>query len=172
MAMSPHHNHRFRVFCATTGLALTLTATGLAVAPSHPAQAKDPLPGTNTLVTGKSFQSLWDSLEAAVAKNRMGLVASASASAGAKAQGFDIPGNAVVMVFRNDYARRMLAASTPAGIEAPLRFYLTENADGTGTLTYRTPSAVFAPYGNDDIDAMAAELDAIFEHIARDAMAE
>ena len=35
------------------------------------------------------------------------------------------------MVFRNDYAVRMLQASVPAGIEAPLRLYVTENADGT-----------------------------------------
>ena len=70
-------------------------------------------------------------------------------------RGIDIPGNAVVEVFRNDFAVRMLSASVPAGIEAPLRYYLTENADGSTTLTYRAPSAVFAPYGVSDLDAMA-----------------
>jgi hypothetical protein len=36
----------------------------------------------------------------------------------------------------NDYAVRVLALSTPAMIEAPIRFYVTENADGTATLSY------------------------------------
>lgn len=91
------------------------------------------------------------------------------ASQGAAARGIRIAGNAVVMVFRNDYAVRMLQASVPAGIEAPLRYYLTESADGTSTLTYRKPSAVFAPYGNAELDRMAAELDPIFAKIAQGA---
>jgi len=70
------------------------------------------------------------------------------------------------MVFHPKYAVRMLKASVAAGIEAPLRFYITENDDGTATLTYRKPSSVFAPYDNADLDAMALELDAIFASIA------
>lgn len=97
------------------------------------------------------------------------LVAQASASRGAAARGVRIPGNTVLMVFRNDYAVRMLQASVPAGIEAPLRIYVTENADGTASLTYRTPSAVFAPYRNDKLGEMAKELDPIVERIVRDA---
>lgn len=73
------------------------------------------------------------------------------------------------MVFRNDYAVRMLEASVAAGIEAPLRIYVTENADGTATLTYRMPSAVFAPYRNRALDEMAKELDVAFQNIVRDA---
>jgi uncharacterized protein (DUF302 family) len=73
------------------------------------------------------------------------------------------------MVFRNDYAVRMLQASVPAGVEAPLRLYVTENADGSATLSYRTPSAIFAPYGNAKLDAVAKELDPLFERIASDA---
>ena len=80
-----------------------------------------------------------------------------------------IPGNMVVGVYRPDFAVRMLDASVAAGIEAPLRFYITENADGTATLTYRKPSAVFAPYGVPALDEMAKELDAIFAKIAADA---
>ena len=79
-------------------------------------------------------------------------------------------GNLVLGVFRNDFAIRMLEASVPSGIEAPLRFYLTENADGTATLTYRTPSAVFAPYGSAALDEMARELDAIWARIVQDAI--
>ena len=127
------------------------------------------LPDTLTLASKHSFSTLVSRVEAAVARQKMGLVATASASAGAAGRGIKIPGNTVLMVFRNDYAVRMLQASVPAGIEAPIRIYITENADGTANLTHRTPSAVFAPYQSDKIDAMAAELDPIFERIARDA---
>jgi uncharacterized protein (DUF302 family) len=64
----------------------------------------------------------------------------------------------------------MLEASLEAGIEAPLRFYLTENVDGSSTLVYRKPSAVFAPYKNAKLDEMASELDEIWEKIVRDTL--
>jgi hypothetical protein len=38
----------------------------------------------------------------------------------------------------------MLEASVPAGTEAPIRFYVTEDADGAASLTYRLPRAAFA----------------------------
>ena len=64
----------------------------------------------------------------------------------------------------------MLKASVPAGIEAPIRFYITEDpASGKATLTYRTPSGVFGPYKNTDRVAMAKELDVIFAKIVADA---
>lgn len=126
-------------------------------------------PGTIIVKTRHGFDGLVTRLEKAIADNKMGLVARASASRGAAARGVKIPGNAVLMVFRNDYAVRMLEASVPAGIEAPLRLYVTENSDGTASLTYRMPSAVFAPYGSPALDKMAKELDAVFRSIVRDA---
>jgi uncharacterized protein (DUF302 family) len=79
----------------------------------------------------------------------------------------------VVGVYRPDFAVRMLAASVPAGIEAPIRFYITENGDGTATLSYKKPSAVFAPYtdGGAALRELAAELDTLFAKIAREAAA-
>lgn len=127
------------------------------------------LPGTRSLPTRFGFDTLVSRTEGAIETHKMGLVAKASASQGAAGRGIKIPGNAVLMVFRNDYAVRMLDASVAAGIEAPLRLYVTENADGTSSLSYRAPSVVFAPYGNPKLDAMARELDPIFERIARDA---
>ena len=118
------------------------------------------------------FAALVGRLEEAVKANKMGLLTAASASDGAKVQGFTIPGNRVIGVFRNDFARRMLAASIPAGIEAPIRFYISENADGTSTLSYKTPGAVFAPYFDGaaaDLKTLAAELDVIFAKIAEEA---
>ncbi|MDD2919519.1 DUF302 domain-containing protein [Rhodoferax sp.] len=127
------------------------------------------VPGTQTLASKHDFKTLVARTEAAIGAQKMGLVASASASAGAAGRGITIPGNTVLMVFRNDFAVRMLQASVPAGIEAPIRLYVTENADGTASLSYRTPSAVFAPYKSEQLDAMAVELDPIFERIVRDA---
>lgn len=131
--------------------------------------AEYPHPGTVMVPTTHKFDALLARLEKAVADNGMGLVAQASASRGAASRGVKIPGNAVLEVFRNDYAVRMLEASVPAGIEAPLRIYVTENPDRTATVVYRLPSAVFAPYGNDKLNAMARELDPIFQKIIRDA---
>ena len=148
-----------RVFALTT----LLLVGGLAQA------AQAPYPGTRSVSTRYGFEALVARVEAAVVAQKMGLVATASASAGAAGRGIKIPGNSVLMVFRNDFAVRMLQASVPAGIEAPIRLYVTENPDGTASLTYRTPSALFAPYKSDKLNEMAAELDAIFDRIARDA---
>ena len=128
-----------------------------------------PYPGTKVIQTSHSYQGLVERLPQAVKKNKMGVVARASATVGAKSIGVTIPGNMVVMVFHPKFAIRMLEASVPAGIEAPLRFYITENTDGTATLTYRTPSSVFGPYKNTALDEMAKELDGIFDTIAADA---
>jgi uncharacterized protein (DUF302 family) len=124
--------------------------------------------GTKTVVTGQSFDETVSRLEKSITDNKMGLVAQASASKAAASRGVKIPGNTVLMVFRNDFAVRMLKASVPAGIEAPLRIYVTEGTDGS-SVTYRTPSATFAPYGNAELDALARELDPIFDKIVADA---
>lgn len=119
-----------------------------------------------------SFAQLVERTEAAVKSNQMNIVNFASATDGAKAQGFTILGNRVLGVYRNDFARRMLAASIAAGIEAPIRIYLTEGKDNLATLSYRTPSTMFAPYfddGGDALKTMAGELDVIFAKIVVDA---
>ncbi len=157
------HPSTRRCFPRAAGLFAVLFS--LAAAADNPT----PFPGTHVIKTGYSYQALVEKLPEAVARNKMGVVARASATLGAKSIGVTIPGNMVVMVFHPRYAIRMLAASVPAGIEAPLRFYITEGADGNATLTYREPSSVFAPYENAELDAMARELDAIFARIAADA---
>jgi uncharacterized protein (DUF302 family) len=119
--------------------------------------------------TEKSFDALVAAVEEAVTANEMIVVTRACASCGAASRAIRIPGNMVLGVFRNHFAVRMLQASVPAGIEAPIRFYVTEEEDGTASLHYRTPSDVFAPYDGDGLDAVAAELDTIFARIAADA---
>ena len=118
--------------------------------------------------TTLGFDALIEKLEAAISEENMGLVTAPSASAGAAGRGIDIPGNRVVGVYRNDFAVRMLEASIAAGIEAPIRFYVTENADKTATLSYKTPSHVFGPYieeGGQPLMELAVELDGIFANI-------
>jgi uncharacterized protein (DUF302 family) len=150
-----------------TLLIALLIAAGTIAAPVWALEAGDfPYPGMRVVATPHGFAALVKRLDAAIEANGMFAVTRASASVGAKRRGVDIPGNMVVGVYRNDFAVRMLAASIPAGIEAPLRFYLTANGDGTASLSYRAPSAVFAPYGSAELDAMAQELDTIFAAIA------
>lgn len=135
------------------------------------AAAGEPPPGTVVLATPHSYSTLLDRLDLAVDAAGMVVVARASATIGAAQRGLTIPGNAVVMVFRNDFALRLLAADEAAGIEAPLRFYITEAGDGTARLRYRLPSAVFAAYGAPALVPLAAELDAILAQIAATAVA-
>ncbi len=129
--------------------------------------------GWRVLKTGHQFETLVKRLEDSVKANKMGLVTAASASAGAAGQGIKILGNRIIGVYRNDFARRMLTASIAAGIEAPIRFYITENEDQTATLSYKLPSTVFAPYfheGGEDLRKLSAELDEIFARISDQAV--
>lgn len=161
--MSIHSS--YRALCR----ALVLSAA-LGFAHSAVADSVQPSSGMRASTSRNGFDQTVSRLEQAIKDNGMGLVAQASASRAAAGRGVKIPGNAVLMVFRNDYAVRMLKASIPAGIEAPLRLYVTENADATTGVSYRAPSAVFAPYANPELDAMARELDPVFEKILRDAL--
>ena len=147
---------------------MTLLAA-LALAAAARADNPTPYPGTQVIKTTHPYAGLIERLDKAISENGMGVVARASATLGARSLGITIPGNMVVMVFHPRFAVRMLEASVPAGIEAPLRFYITENPDGTATLTYRAPSSVFGPYENAALDKMAGELDEIFSRIAKGA---
>ena len=150
---------------------LTASVMASVVAPARALEAGDfPVSGYHVMATPHGFAALVKRLNAAIKSNGMFAVTRASASAGASSRGITIPGNMIIGVYRNDFAVRMLEASIPAGIEAPLIFYVTENADGTASLSYRAPSATFAPYGSAALDEMAGELDILFAKIAADAV--
>ncbi len=134
------------------------------------AEVATPYPATVVVDTGRPFAEFVKKLEAAIGDNKMGIVARACATCGARSIGVTIPGNRVIMIFRPDFAVRMLKASVAAGIEAPLRLYVTERPNGLARLTYRLPSGVFAPYRVAALDAMAGELDKILARIVADAM--
>jgi uncharacterized protein (DUF302 family) len=144
--------HRF------VGVALAV-ALGLAASPASSQE------GRVTAVSRAPFAKVAQALEQAIADEKMALVCHANAQRGAAARGVTIKGNQVMMVFRNDFAVRLLAADPAAGFEAPIRIYLYENADGTATVTHLRPSAVLAPYAHPEVRAVAAELDPIFRKI-------
>ncbi|MEM8838890.1 MAG: DUF302 domain-containing protein [Pseudomonadota bacterium] len=132
-------------------------------------------PGFVASRTPHKYDVLYDQLKEAIKANGMGHITTASATLGAKGAGIVIPGNRIVGVYNNSWARRMLKSSIQAGIEAPIRFYLTENADGSSTLSYKTPTHVFSPYfaeADADLKVMAEELDAVFQAIFNQTIAK
>jgi uncharacterized protein (DUF302 family) len=133
-----------------------------------PALAQD---GRITATSRAPFHKVAEALEKAVTEHKMAVVCHANAQRAAAARGVTIRGNQVLMVFRNDFAVRLLAAEPQAGFEAPIRIYVYENADGTATVSYVPPSAVLGPYKHSEVKAVAAELDPIFKAIVDGALA-
>ncbi|MGC1427124.1 MAG: DUF302 domain-containing protein [Albidovulum sp.] len=153
----------FRIALAAVIIAFGLGANAQGIAPRD---------GWVVVSTPHDFATMTERVVGAAKTATIAIVTQASASDGARSQGIEIAGNRVFGLFRNDYARRMLAASVVAGIEAPIRLYLTENSDGTTTLSYKTPTAVFAPYadeGGEALAALAGELDTVFAALVADA---
>ena len=151
-----------------TALVATVALTSVGWLTAVPAYAQD---ARITAVSRAPFQKVAEALERAIAEEKMGLVCHANAQRGAAGRGVTIKGNQVLMVFRPDFAIRLLAADPRAGFEAPIRIYLYENADGTTTVSYLPPSAVFAPYRNPEVQTIGAELDPIFKAIVDRALA-
>ena len=133
------------------------------------AQSVTPRDGWVVMPTNKPYAQLVKDVVAAVKANKMGVVTQAGPTGAAKKRGIDIPGNRVIGVFNNVYAVRIINLNMAAMIEAPVRMYVTENEDGTATLSYKTPTLVFTPYfaeSDPDLGVAASELDAIFHTIA------
>ncbi len=142
---------------------------GIAVSFWQLAAAQDPQRAV-VVNTGQPFAPFAEKLRSAAIGNGMGIVAEACAHCGAKAVlDMEIPGNRVVMIFHPRYAVRLLEANVDAGIEAPLRLYLTERPDGTARLSYERPSRTFAGYGGKGLAELAAELDDVVDRIVRQA---
>ncbi len=154
---------------AAIGVTAALLAAPLAAETSWPEQGWEVHP------TAMSYATLLDELKAAVEAEGMFVVTEAGPTAAAANRGVTIPGNRVVGVFRNDYAVELLRLSVPAMIEAPIRFYVTEDPDGSATLSWKTPSHVLAPYIGEDgeeLETIAEELDDVFSGIASRATEE
>ncbi|MEL6618742.1 MAG: DUF302 domain-containing protein [Pseudomonadota bacterium] len=152
-----------RLFVAATAFCLSVIPALADLAPR---------PGWSVTPTSKDFATLVGAVKTAAKANKMGVVTQAGPTGAAAKRGIDIPGNRVIGLFNNVYAVNILRLSTAAMIEAPIRMYVTENSDGTATLSYKKPSTVFAPYVDEagpDLTRMAAELDAIFAAISAQA---
>jgi len=134
-----------------------------------PVKAENPTPysGTKVIETGQPFGAFIEKLTAAIKANKMGIVGNACATCGAKNIGVTIPGNRVIMIFNPHFAVRMLKASEAAGIEAPVRLYVTEQPNGKARLTYRMPSHLFGAYKVPALDEMGKELDVIIARIVK-----
>ena len=128
-------------------------------------------PGWSVHRTSHSYKDLIVRVKSAVKKEKLAVVTEAGPTGVAKSRGIDIPGNRVLGIYNNDFAVRVIRLSVPAMIEAPIRMYVTENLDGTATLSYKKPSHVFAPYFAEapDLRDIASELDERFDRISQDA---
>jgi uncharacterized protein (DUF302 family) len=147
-----------------------LLALALAAPAAHAESATvlSPPEGWEVEATDKSYEALLSDLKAAVAAEDMGVVTEAGPTEVAASRGETIPGNRVVGVFRNDFAVTIIRAAPTAMIEAPIRFMVMEEPDGSATLAWERPSSVFAPYmdeGGQTLRTAASELDGIFEAI-------
>ena len=157
---------------------LITALTMLVMAISAPASAMDisSQPGWKATRSTHDYATLVKRVNAAAKSHKIGIVTRASATVGAiKVLKKKIPGNMVIGLYHPRFAIPMLEASIAAGIEAPIRVYITENSDGTATLSYKTPSFVFAPYmqeGGDKLKSLAAELDKLFASLAAEATAK
>lgn len=154
---------------AAIGIGAMLVAAPLAAETPWPEQ------GWEVHATSMPYATLLDRLKAAVEAEGMFVVTQAGPTEAAADRGVEIPGNRVIGVFRNDYAVELLDQNVPAMIEAPMRFYVTEEDDGSATLSWKTPSHVLSPYaeeGGDELAAIGEELDAVFAAIAARAVDE
>lgn len=162
------HNMVLRLALAL--VLVTATTPGMA-------ETRWPDEGWRVITTQQSYSTLTSHLKDAVTDNDMGIVTDVGPTQAATKRGVTIPGNRVVGVFRNDFAVDILRLSVPAMIEAPIRFYVTENGDGTATLSWKQPSGVFSPYiariddrnRAESLSDIAGKLDTIFADIAEDA---
>lgn len=157
---------RTSLYAAILGLALGSQA--------HAGPLPDQVDGWAMFKTSHQWQALGKRVTAAIKASPINKLSQASATMGARSLGKTIKGNMIIFAYGPQFAVRMLDASIAAGMEAPLRFYITENDDGGSTLSYKIPSIVFDPYddGGAALDEMAAELDDIFATIAAEAAAE
>ncbi|MDB2407476.1 DUF302 domain-containing protein [Jannaschia sp.] len=148
-------------------------AAALALLLALPAAAQEvadlaPRDGWEVLPTDKDFDTLVADTRGAAKAGKLAVVTMAGPTGAAANRGIEIPGNRVLGLFNNDFAVRTLRLSTAAMIEAPIRVYVTENADGTATLSYIRPSQRLAPYAVEapGLEAIGVELDAAFASVA------
>ena len=132
-------------------------------------------PGWRSMATDMSYEELAESVKDSASTVELAVVTEAGPTEAAKERGIEIPGNCVIGVFNNDFAVRILALSKAAMIEAPMRMYVTENEDGSATLSWKRPVSILKDYedeGGAELTAIAEDLDARFDELGRLATSE
>lgn len=160
--------------CYLATFILAMGAGSFTAQASDSAQNDWPDQGWTVIAAEKDYATLLDDLREAVEEAGMAVVTEAGPTEAAAQRGETIPGNRVVGVFRNDFAVTIIRESVPAMVEAPLRFYVTEDDADSATLSWKHPSDVFAPYITEhtpDLANAAQELDVIFQRIGDNAVA-
>jgi len=103
-------------------------------------------------------------LIAAAAAYPMGLVAHINGQANCAKRGIQVPADQILEIFRPDFAVRVWKAEKQAGFDIPLRIHLYDS-DGKTKVAFRTAQEIFAPYGNQELNRIAGELDEIFDQL-------
>ena len=154
-------------------LALTLLLLAVAIGPMTAAHADEdepeavgPYPGTVSLASSYSLADAVRRLEKSVRANGMTLVQ--TVNSGGRGQ----TGVSVILVSSSDYWGRILKINQLAGMEMPIRLYVTDTGNKTSAVIYRAPSSIFALYDSPDLDRIAIDLDQIFAKIVDDAIGE
>lgn len=116
-------------------------------------------------IRGRSVDEVVERLKQGAASASMAIVAHLNGQANAAKRGLSVPGDQILEVFRPDLAIRVWEADKSAGLDIPIRIHVFEQGAAT-VISYRPPSAVFAPYHNPRLDLIGAELDPVFAAIA------
>lgn len=154
-------------------LALALLVLTSAMASMTAAQAGEdepeavgPYPGTVSLGSSYALTEAVRRVEKAVRANGLTLVQ--TVNSGGRGQ----TGVSVILVSSSDYWGRILKVNQLAGMEMPIRIYVTDTGNRTSAVIYRAPSSIFALYDSPELDRIATDLDQVFAKIVDDAIGE
>jgi uncharacterized protein (DUF302 family) len=154
-------------------LCLVLASMLVILALALPARADEdepesvgPYPGTVSLATSYPLGDTVRRLEKAVRANGLTLVQTI------RSGGHGATDVAVLLISSSDYWGRVLKANQLAGMELPIRIYVTADGSRGSAVIYRAPSSIFALYDTPELDHIAADLDQVFAKLVDDAIGE
>jgi uncharacterized protein (DUF302 family) len=155
-----------RLALALVVLAMATASMTSAHADEDEPEAVGPYPGTVSLASSYSLADAVRRLEKAVRANGLTLVQ--TVNSGGRGQ----TGVSVLLVSSSDYWGRILKLNQLAGMEMPIRIYVTDTGNRTSAVIYRAPSSIFALYDSPELDRIAIDLDQTFAKIVDDAIGE
>jgi len=157
---------RFRLGMALMLLALAMGSVSAARADEDEPEAVGPYPGTVSLGSSYAQADAVRRLEQAVRANGLTLVQTINSGGQGPAS------VSVILVSSSDYWGRILKVNQLAGMEMPIRIYVTDTGNKSSAVVYRAPSSIFALYDSPELDRIAAELDQVFAKIVDDAIGD